>query len=523
MFLGVDERARALGTDLVKGQESTFEKLTRGPGILIGEGLADKLGAERGLGGNRLLERRQQPDRGPRRYHRRGGQFSEGMFALSAIPVAQQVLGKGPTLDSIFVIAEPGVELDELGRELGQQIGVSAFVDSPSGRVRQAQSSTASLRFGMLMGVAIAVTVGAFLVYNTMSMAALERRREIATIRALGGGRRKLLGLLLVEAALLGLIGSAMGAAFGYFLARVLVMSIPDYYATQVEVALTVNMPSYAIPLALVIGIVSSVVAALMPARQAVTVAPAASMRPVGVLESLEEINGISPVPTVLGFLLVIVSYSAAVWGPGSLAFVAMGGLVAGSIVSTFGLTYPLAQIDRQPGIEVRRGRPAGRFLGTPLAPPGVGDQCGGGRRSRHDRHPGQRHREHQRVGYPQRELARPGRPLRLGGLRASRWPPRSCCLPSGRTQLEAIPGVEHGEHQHLHLRQLRGSEDPGAGNEQLAGLGAGDGRDHPRTAGRGGGGRGRGRVAPLHRPFRRRGGRHADAARRRSGSARSR
>ncbi len=345
MFVGVDQRAEVLANSLLEGQRKTFQKLTEGPGVLIGEGLARRISAGEGSkvrvfsgGGDHEVQVLGV-------ITGEAGRFSEGMFALSSIPVAQQVLGKGPRLDSIFVIADEGVSLGELGRQLSKEVGVGAFVDSPSGRVRQAQSSTASLRFGMLMGVAIAVTVGAFLVYNTMSMAALERRRELATIRALGGGRRRLLVLLLVEAALLGLLGSALGSVAGLFLAKVLVRSIPDYYVTQVEVAVQLNLPSYAIPMALAIGVVSSVVAALMPARAAVTVPPAFSMRPVGVLESLEDVTGISPVPTILGTLLLVGSYSAAVWGPGWLSIAAMSGLVAGAIVTTFGLTHPLAQL----------------------------------------------------------------------------------------------------------------------------------------------------------------------------------
>lgn len=345
MFLGVDERAEALATDLLQEQEQTFNSLTEGPGILIGQGLANRIGARKGSTVNVFSTGADTDVKVLGVITGEAGSFSEGMFALSAIPVAQRILGKGPRLDSVFVVAEDGVEIEELSRSLAQSAGPGAFVDSPSGRVRQAQSSTASLRFGMLMGVAIAVTVGAFLVYNTMSMAALERRREIATIRALGGGRRKLLAYLLIEAAFLGLIGSAIGSVVGLFLARALVQSIPDFYLTQVEVAIRLNMPGYAIPTALVIGVISAVAAAIMPSRAAVTVAPAHAMRPVGVLESLEEVNGVSIIPTIGGTALLIASFSAAVWGPGWLSFAAMSGLVAGAIITTFGLTHPLASL----------------------------------------------------------------------------------------------------------------------------------------------------------------------------------
>ena len=60
----------------------------------------------------------------------------------------------------------------------------------------------------MITGGSLAVGMGGFLVYTTMSMAALERRRELATMRTLGGRRRTLMLSFLGEAAVLGLIGA---------------------------------------------------------------------------------------------------------------------------------------------------------------------------------------------------------------------------------------------------------------------------------------------------------------------------
>ena len=344
VFVGVDQRAEALRTDLLKEQRATFERLATRPGVVIGQGLASRTGARPGgvvrvFAGAGEVE---VPVLGV--VGGEAGRFSQGMFAVGAIPVAQQALGKTGRIDSIFIVAEPGYGVEVLRRELSGQLGIQVFVDSPSGRVRQAQSTTASLRFGMLMGVSIALTVGAFLVFNTMSMAALERRRELATLRALGGPRRKLLALFLAEAALLGLIGGALGCTAGFFLAQVLVNAIPDFYTSQVEVAVQLRMPGYAVPLALFISIASSVLAALMPGRRAVTVAPSDSMRPEGVLETHEEVQGISLLPTVLGTALLVGSFSAAVWGPGWISFAAMAGLMAGAIIATYGLTQPLAE-----------------------------------------------------------------------------------------------------------------------------------------------------------------------------------
>ena len=312
MILGVDQRAELLGTELAADQRANMQSLAGEPGILIGRALASRTGAGRGSTVKVFSTAGERELAVLGVIGGEAGRFNDGMFAVAPLPLAQQVLGKGPRIDSIFVIAEDGQSLEGLRRVLSRQTGSGAFVDSPSGRVRQAQSSTASLRFGMLMGVSIAVTVGAFLVYNTMSMAALERRREIATLRALGGARRMLLRSLLWEAALLGLIGSILGSAVGVGLAGVLVRSIPEFYTNGLGVGVDLNMPTYAIPMAIAVGVVSSVVAAAMPAMAAVKVEPAAAMRPVGVLEALEDVKGVAPIPTFLGVAIFLGAFFTA-------------------------------------------------------------------------------------------------------------------------------------------------------------------------------------------------------------------
>ena len=67
----------------------------------------------------------------------------------------------------------------------------------------------------MLGFAGIAVLVGIFLIVNTFSMLVAQRTREIGLMRALGASRRQVNRSVLIEALLLGVLGSAIGIGVG--------------------------------------------------------------------------------------------------------------------------------------------------------------------------------------------------------------------------------------------------------------------------------------------------------------------
>ena len=74
----------------------------------------------------------------------------------------------------------------------------------------------------------ISLVVGAFLIYNTISVSVVRRRAEIGILRALGAGRATVLALFLAEALLFGIVGAALGVALGRLLAGGTVRLIAD-------------------------------------------------------------------------------------------------------------------------------------------------------------------------------------------------------------------------------------------------------------------------------------------------------
>src|SRR5207302_6338327 len=128
--------------------------------------------------------------------------------------------------------------------------------------------------------------IGGFLVFNTMAMAALERRRELATLRALGGRRRVLVGGMLGEAVVLGVAGSAIGAALGAWAARLALDAVPPVLIDAIGVRPTFVLSPAAVLAAVFTGTVATVVATVLPARSATGVAPVEAMRPEAMLEA---------------------------------------------------------------------------------------------------------------------------------------------------------------------------------------------------------------------------------------------
>ena len=344
LFLGLDQRAEALETDLGGGEQERLRSLATRPGVFVGSGLASKLGIAQGDTLTFFGSGGQTPLEVLAVLGGDSGELNQGLFAAAVLPLAQATSGKTGRLDSILIVTEDGAEITEIQRSVQAAAGPTVSVDSPAQRAEQAELLTEGPRTGMLRGTGLALTVGAFVIFNTMNMAATERRRELATLRALGGRKRKLLAGFLFEAGFMGLIGSVIGSLFGYGIARELVTRIPAFYVNAVGVEMGFHLPAYAIPVALIAGVGVSVIAALVPGRKAVSVSPVESMRPEGVLESADQTHGVAWVPTSAGLVAVLAGVAIVVWGPGDTGFIGIAVMLAGFIVASYGLTYPLAR-----------------------------------------------------------------------------------------------------------------------------------------------------------------------------------
>lgn len=128
----------------------------------------------------------------------------------------------------------------------------------------------------LLVFAGIALFVGAFIIFNTFSMLVAQRTRELALLRAVGASRGQVVRSVLGESLLVGLVGSLAGLAVGIGLAAGLQLLISSLFGLSLE-GLPINPRT--VVATLLVGVVVTALAAVLPARRASSVAPVAAMR----------------------------------------------------------------------------------------------------------------------------------------------------------------------------------------------------------------------------------------------------
>ena len=204
-----------------------------------------------------------------------------GSFALMDLPAAQRAFGKEGKLDIADLTVEDGESVDAVRRRLSERLGGAAQVERPRNRGEQIEQLLTSFRVGLFFVSLIALFVGFFLIYNTVSVSVIQRRKEIGTLRCLGIKRGELLRLIVAEALLLALASAAAGAALGWLLARAALVAVGETVGNLFSLMDLAggDLSPREIFLALGSGTLVAVLAALHPAWEAVRVSPLENVR----------------------------------------------------------------------------------------------------------------------------------------------------------------------------------------------------------------------------------------------------
>ena len=225
-----------------------------------------------------------------------------GSVVLTTLAGAQSVLGLGDGISEILVASDlPTAELQAaLTDILGPGVQVATAQDLATAGAEQAASNLQMLQIVLVAMSVAALIIGAFLIANTFSIVITQRTRELAVVRAAGATGRQVLGSVLVEALIIGASASVAGIALGIVstyglrsLARTFGVSIPE--GELVVVPRTVAI-------ALLVGIIVTVLSAIGPARRAASVSPLSALR-----SSAAEARGLGRGRLVTGAVVLVV------------------------------------------------------------------------------------------------------------------------------------------------------------------------------------------------------------------------
>lgn len=252
---------------------------------------------------------------------------------LADIATVQELTGRIGKLDSIDLILPEQSELPI--ERIENQLPAGAHITPVAARTGTVQQMTKAFRINLTALSLLALLVGLFLIYNTMTFAVIQRRPLFGTLRCLGVTRGEVFSLVVSEALIVGSIGSVLGLGLGVFLGQGAVQMVTQtindlYFVVTVR---GIQLPVESLIKGMVLGVGTTVLTAAVPAWEAASVPPRAALSRSG-LESTAQravmITAMAGVVTALGGVGVLL------WPTNDLVI---------SFIGTFGVILGIAML----------------------------------------------------------------------------------------------------------------------------------------------------------------------------------
>lgn len=206
-----------------------------------------------------------------------GGSLNGATILSFDTATAQQLFNEGKnTFQQVWVSAEPGVSQKELAKAVEARVGSDVEVQTGDELIEetgsQLQEAIGFITNFLLVFAIISLVVGSYLIVNTFSILLAQRSRELALFRALGASRRQVRRSVLIEALVVGLVGSVLGVGVGLGLAQVLKALFATFGLDLSGQGLVVEPSTYLAAFA--VGVPVTMLAAYFPARRSGKIAP---------------------------------------------------------------------------------------------------------------------------------------------------------------------------------------------------------------------------------------------------------
>jgi putative ABC transport system permease protein len=201
-------------------------------------------------------------------------------MVLMTLPEAQRVT-QHAGYDDISVAARGGTSPEQLKvniqRELGSGLTVRTGKEQAAKAAQDLSNALGFIRTALLVFAGVALLVGGFLIFNTFAVTVAQRTREFALLRTLGASRRQILQSVLAETVVVGLVASILGIIGGLALAPGL-RALLSAFGLDLGTTGTV-LEVRTIIVALLVGVIATVVSGFVPARRATRVVPVEALR----------------------------------------------------------------------------------------------------------------------------------------------------------------------------------------------------------------------------------------------------
>jgi len=206
-------------------------------------------------------------------------------FALFELLQAQAFVGKPGLVDAVQARGDGSISQQELANRVSAALDPSVETLTGAQITKENQDDIAQNLsfFNILLTIfaVVALFVGAFIIYNAFSITVAQRKRENALLRAVGASRRQVTSLLLVEAFAVGVVASVLGFLAGILMSSALKAFMAGF-GVDIPAGGLVMKPRTAV-VSLIVGLVMSVGAALLPALHGSKIPPVAAMRDVAI------------------------------------------------------------------------------------------------------------------------------------------------------------------------------------------------------------------------------------------------
>jgi putative ABC transport system permease protein len=266
-------------------------------------------------------------------------QFATGLdfggqgFGTVALGEARDLMEKPRAFDEVNVVVDGGEDTIARVRDrLREELGKGVRVLTPSAKSDEVEAQLQAFNAILYFFAAMALFVGGFLIFNSFNMTVFQRMREIGMLRTLGATRGMITRSVLTEAALLGLVGAALGVGLGMLLALGLIWLMREVLDFPVgELRFTWLAPAAAV----VTGLGTALLGALHPARRAGRTSPIRAVLGAEGLRSRPR-----PRRAALGAVLIVVGLAGAFWlgaADETTPIVAAAGM-AGTVAIFFGI-----------------------------------------------------------------------------------------------------------------------------------------------------------------------------------------